>query len=286
MTEGTAIERTEVMSPSQSESLPFHRPDLSRSKHAFCPHGMKAITAVTQRGFAFVPAAEMNALLCEEGLQDWSGFAASWDDLLVDAFMGDGGKYRRRRYAEFAISRDGIVRKPRGPHYQSCAYNPLNGGIERWFEPIVEPIASHPALRAIFQTSHRLFEGLTPIAARPHEWHVEAHQIRIVASAEKEGHPTPEGMHRDGVDWVLMLLVARERIRFGKTTICDLRKRPLESFTLTTPFDTAIVNDRKVYHEVTPIAAIDKSDFGYRDMLVITFSRYPQRPVATPCPEK
>lgn len=234
------------------------------------------IASVARKGYAVVPAAEMRPLLSDGGLKDWSGFCRSWDELPVDAYMGDGGRYRRRRYAEFGISRHAIVRKPHGPHYQSRAYNPLNGGIERWFEPIADAMTLHPALRAVLRTSYSLFDALTPVAARPYEWHVEVHQIRIVAGPREEGHPTPEGMHRDGVDWALMLLIARERVRFGKTTICDLRKRALASFTLAAPFEAAIVNDQRVYHEVTPVAAVDERDFGYRDMLIVTFSRTSQ----------
>ena len=234
------------------------------------------IASVARKGYAVVPAAETRPLLGDGGLKDWSGFSRSWDELPVDSYMGDGGRYRRRRYAEFGISRHAIVRKPHGPHYQSRAYNPLNGGIERWFEPIADVITLHPALRAVLRTSYSLFDALTPVAARPYEWHVEVHQIRIVAGPREEGHPTPEGMHRDGVDWALMLLIARERVRFGKTTICDLRKRALASFTLAAPFEAAIVNDQRVYHEVTPVAAVDERDFGYRDMLIVTFSRNSQ----------
>ncbi|HKT18391.1 MAG TPA: 2OG-Fe dioxygenase family protein [Stellaceae bacterium] len=234
------------------------------------------IASVARKGYAVVPAAETRPLLGDGGLKDWSGFSRSWDELPVDSYMGDGGRYRRRRYAEFGISRHAIVRKPHGPHYQSRAYNPLNGGIERWFEPIADAMTLHPALRAVLRTSYSLFDALTPVAARPYEWHVEVHQIRIVAGPREEGHPTPEGMHRDGVDWALMLLIARERVRFGKTTICDLRKRALASFTLAAPFEAAIVNDQRVYHEVTPVAAVDERDFGYRDMLIVTFSRNSQ----------
>ena len=36
----------------------------------------------------------------------------------------------------FAARAEGDPRKPHQPHYQSRDYNPLNGGIERWFEPV------------------------------------------------------------------------------------------------------------------------------------------------------
>ncbi|MBA3455018.1 MAG: 2OG-Fe dioxygenase family protein, partial [Deltaproteobacteria bacterium] len=64
---------------------------------------------------------------------DWPGFVASWDDLHLDRYMADGGKYRRRRHALFLAPATGaIVRQPHGPHWQGLAYNPLNGGVERW----------------------------------------------------------------------------------------------------------------------------------------------------------
>ena len=52
-------------------------------------------------GFAFVRAPEMGAVLEKRGLRDWASFAASWDDLGVDTYMADGGRYRRRRFAAF-----------------------------------------------------------------------------------------------------------------------------------------------------------------------------------------
>lgn len=40
-------------------------------------------------------------------------------------------------------------------------------------------------------------------------WYVEAHAFRIDTS-DGIGRPTPEGAHRDGVDFVAVLLVGRE----------------------------------------------------------------------------
>src|SRR3546814_21190642 len=49
--------------------------------------------------------------------------------------------------------------------------------------------------------------------------HVEVHQFRIEAALAEAGQPTPEGEHRDGVDYVMVLLVPRETIASGTTTI-------------------------------------------------------------------
>jgi hypothetical protein len=229
--------------------------------------------AVERNGFAFVRAPEMRAVLDEAGLADWDSFAGSWDDLGVDMYMADGGRYRRRRFACFRAGAAGVRRKPHQPHYQSRDYNPLNGGIERWFEPVADAIGAHPVLRAILVSCHRLFDRLTPTAMRPASWHVEVHQFRIEALAGRDGRPTPEGMHRDGVDWVLVLLVSRVNIASGETSIGDLGMRPLGSFTLTEPLDSAVTDDNRVHHGVTPVTPLDPARPGHRNVLVVTFRR-------------
>src|SRR5262249_10231955 len=150
-------------------------------------------------------------------------------------------------------------------------YNPLNGGIERWFEPITEAAAGHPAMTAILGASRALFDRMTAAAVRPAAWHVEIHQFRIEARPGEPGQPTPEGMQRDGVDWVLVLMVRRENIAKGETTIYDLKKRPLGSFTLAAPLDAAWVDDSRVYHGVTALTPLDPALPAYRDVLVVTF---------------
>ena len=224
-------------------------------------------------GFAFAEAEAMERVLREAGLADWEHFAKSWNDLGLDAYMADGGRYRRRRYAAFAASRDGLARKPHQPHYQSRDYNPLNGGIERWFAPVADSIGAHPAMQAILRTCVDLFGSLTPEGARPPVWHVEVHQFRIEAHACMQGLPTPEGLHQDGVDWVLVLLIARENVASGMTSIHDRAKRNVGNFTLTQPLDAAFVDDSRVYHGVTPVEPLDPARPAHRDVLVVTFRR-------------
>ena len=80
-------------------------------------------------------------------------------------------------------------------------------------------------------------------------------------------------MHRDGVDWVLVLLIARENVASGETTILANDRSPLGSFTLTTPLDAAFVDDGRVFHGVTGIVPVDPSRAAWRDVLVVTFRR-------------
>ena len=85
--------------------------------------------------------------LLPQAAAGWHAFAGSWDDLGVDTYMADGGRYRRRRFGAFSLSTAGVVRKAHQPHYQSRDYNRLNGGIERWFEPITDAVAESAALQ-------------------------------------------------------------------------------------------------------------------------------------------
>jgi hypothetical protein len=226
--------------------------------------------SLTQEGYVFVHADAMRRALDPFGsLDDWQTFAGSWNELELDEHMADGGRYRRRRHAVFAAVLDGAVaREPHQPHYQGLDYNPLNGGIARWFAPIAPAIGDSRSLGTILAFCHALFGRLAPAAKR---WKVEVHQFRIEARPGAEGLPTPEGMHRDGVDYVLVLLVNRSNIVSGTTAIHAADGRELGRFTLTQPLDAALVDDSRVSHGVTPVQALDPSAPAYRDVLVVTF---------------
>jgi hypothetical protein len=227
--------------------------------------------AMATDGFAFLHGPEMRAILAAAGsLDDWQAFAASWSDLGLDTYMADGGRYRKRRHAAFgAVVGEPIDRKPHQPHYQSRDYNPLHGGIERWFEPVRAEIGAGPCMTTILGTCRTAFERLAPAC----EWHIEVHQFRIEARSGEAGLPTPEGMHRDGVDYVLVLLICRRNIRSGVTSIRAADGRDLGSFTLAEPCDAAWVDDHRVMHGVTPVEPIDPTHPGFRDVLVVTFRR-------------
>lgn len=231
---------------------------------------LRAVAApLLERGFVFVEAALMRSILPSAAIDGFSEFARSWDRLGDDRYMADGGRYRRRRHAAYSAGPSGITRKPHQPHYQSRDYNPLNGGIERWFEPVEAAIGTHPTMLGILDLADRLF---TPLSTRAMaEWHVEVHQFRIEANADAAGLPTPEGLHRDGVDWVLVMLVRRTNVAEGVTKIHGLDRREIGAFCLAQPFDTALVDDHRIFHAVTPVVPLDPGRPAYRDVLVVTF---------------
>jgi hypothetical protein len=227
--------------------------------------------ALRDTGFRRVPPAETDALLGPEAVAGWDAFADSWNDLGLDRFMADGGRYRRRRFAAFSAKPGAIVRKPHQPHYQSRDYNGLNGGVQRWFEPVLDDVAQHPVTQGVLREGLALFQSLT--ADPPAAWHVELHQFRIEAGDGEAGLPTPEGAHRDGVDWVIVMLVARHNVASGVTDIFANDGARLGAFTLEQPRDAVFLDDHRVMHGVTAIGPLEPGLPARRDVLVATFRR-------------
>jgi hypothetical protein len=238
------------------------------------------VQQVRQHGFSFCASANMQAWLLAQDAQalaDWPAFVASWDGMPLDQYMADGGRYRRRRYAVFSANRQGEIQlEQHQPHYQSLDYNRLNGGVARHFEAIPRAIAQGATLQNTLAFCHHIFSRLyQQQTGNIHPWHIEVHQFRIESIQAQQGKPTPEGVHRDGVDFVFVMMVKRENISSGTTTMQDLTQQTLDSFTLTDPLDVAIVDDHRCMHGVTPIQPIDPNQPAFRDVLVVTFRALP-----------
>lgn len=221
-------------------------------------------------GYARLRGADTLALLDSPKAVDWSTFAGSWNHLGQDLYMADGGRYRRRRHATFRVTDGSAQRMPNQPHYQSRDYNPLNGDIQRWFEPVEPSVVANPVMRSIVRFCGSVFTRLSSFPD-DHPWRVELHQFRIEAKRGAVGQPTPEGLHRDGVDWVFVMLIDRQNVAEGITEIGSPDGKELGRFALVEPGDAILLNDHRILHGVTPIIAIDSAQPAYRDALVVTF---------------
>jgi hypothetical protein len=203
-----------------------------------------------------------------------------WHELPPDRHLRDGGRYRRRRHGCFVADTHGVEPAPHRAHWQPVEYNALHGGIERWFEPLPSALAENPAWA-------RLLQGLAGLADRlrgPQRWYVEAHPFRIDTEGGI-GRPTPEGAHRDGVDLVAVVLVARHNVKGGETRVFDGRGPQGVRFTLTEPWSVLLLDDARVIHESTPIQPAEAGRPAWRDTLVVTLrSGGFQGPTATTQP--
>jgi hypothetical protein len=223
----------------------------------------KLLPLLREQGYAVLGAKGVCELAgC--GLDDLMALRGSWNDLPPDAYLKDGGKYRRRRHSCF-VARDGALEQvPHRAHWQPLEYNALHGGMQRWFEAMEPPVVQSPAWTKLLRGLGKVSSALK--GDRP--WYVEAHQFRIDTEGGI-GRPTPEGAHRDGVDFVGVFLVGREAIKGGETRVFEAAGPAGQRFTLTEPWSLLLLDDERVIHESTPIQP--EGGAGHRDTLVLTY---------------
>lgn len=214
-------------------------------------------------GFGVLSPSGLASLIASP-LIDLESLKPDWDDLPLDNFLKDGGCYRRRRHSCFIVEQQDVTQVPHRAHYQPLEYNALHGGMRRLFEPMAEQTVSRQVWFSLLREIARVCSSVKGVQP----WYVEAHQFRI-DTRHGIGRPTPEGAHRDGVDFVAILLVARENVSGGESRIFEFNGRHGQRFTLSEPWTLLLLDDQKVIHESTPIQPT--AGGGYRDTLVLTF---------------
>lgn len=228
---------------------------------------MPTVTEVLRdEGHARLSADEVRALAAPYG-EALDALAPSWNSLPPDLYLRDGGSYRFRRHACFVqdFESGALERTPHRAHWQPTTYNALHGGLERWFEPVEVEVADRAAWRRLLVGFGKVFATLRPVP----RWHIEAHQFRIDTAAGI-GRPTPEGAHRDGVDYIAIVLVDRVRVVGGETRVFPADSRHGVRFTLVEPWSALLLEDARVIHETTPIQSAAPEP-GWRDTLVLTY---------------
>lgn len=189
-----------------------------------------------------------------------------WDDLPPDGYLRDGGRYRFRRHGCFVADGGTLTLAPHRAHWQPVDYNALHGGIQRWYVPLAQEMATSPAWAALLLGIARVASAIK--GEQP--WFIEAHPFRIDTS-DGIGRPTPEGAHRDGVDFVAVLLVGRHNIKGGESRVFEAKGPAGQRFTMTQPWTLLLLDDERVIHETTPIQPLAADERGWRDTLVLTY---------------
>ncbi|MFC8230409.1 2OG-Fe dioxygenase family protein [Streptomyces sp. NPDC057287] len=200
---------------------------------------------------------------------DWElkEFTGSWEDLEVDAYLKDGATFRRRRYGQFRLDGDRIVPVATGAFEQSTEVNAVFGGLQRHFEPIRDHVAASPVLQSIVSTFLSVLPGPLDTATAG----IGVHQIRIIARRDEAWPPAPEGIHEDGHHYVAQVLINRQNVVGGESQLYDRERAPLFRTTLLEPFESIVIDDRRVFHGVSAVAPAEDVSVGVRDMMLIDF---------------
>jgi hypothetical protein len=226
------------------------------------------ISTLKTTGYAVLhPNQAMTLVGCT--FHDAARWLPSWNDLPPDKYLKDGGHYRCRRHSCFVVNGAEVKQVTHRAHWQPLEYNALHGGMQRMFDPMALEVTCSAAWERLLSNLGGVCTARKPTITT---WFVEAHQFRI-DTTDGIGRPTPEGAHRDGVDFVAVILISRHDIKGGETRVFDVNGPAGQRFTMTEPWTLLLLDDERVIHESTPIQPLGAEGSGtsYRDTLVLTF---------------
>jgi len=187
--------------------------------------------------------------------------ANSFDDLDRDEYFANG--IRKRRFCQLKMSHSGdawnFEKLPLRPFLQPKLNNPLAGGILRYFRGIKVDVS--PFLK-------KAVDVIKPDACI--DWQINVHQYRVVAKPGIPGSPVPEGPHRDGANYILMICVRRNNVVGGETTLFDKNKSIVFRETLQEG-EAIIIDDTRLFHDASQVLVQDSGSDGHRDIFAIGF---------------
>ena len=244
---------------------------------------LSAQNALKEAGFAFLENASLSVAQQTNALHS-NALAEQWNDLEPDYYLRGNATFRKRRYGRFAFQPGlrSIKLLPHKPYYQSRAANCYAGGVERVLAPLTPEFLNNPFLQALIEYDYSIFPT-TPLQDRGW-WVIACHQFRIVGTADADGKPTPEGVHRDEIDFGAMHLMGRENVSGGHSRIHFNDRRIKAEVVMRNHLDTLFWNDRMILHSATPIKPVNPAADAVRDILVLGFTQQSEFDLEDPLP--
>ncbi len=229
---------------------------------------------IRDRGYSVVPAD--NIPLSENLQHAWQTLRDDYNHLPPDEHLPGNATYRYRRYDSFYFHpMTGQLRLlPHRVYFQSKAINPVTGGVQRHFAPLREATVENPFLQELIRFDFDQFP-LRTTDQQYQPWQVDVHEILVVAQPDEAGQPTPEGIHRDGAEFVAVHLATLENVTGGEVTVYDDTRQPLETFQLQRVLDSYLFDDARLWHGVTPIRSADGVNPTRRGILTFDYHYRP-----------
>jgi hypothetical protein len=193
---------------------------------------------------------------------------ASYDRCPVDEYMGNGTRYKR--FAQYRLFHEpdrgwDLERLPPRDYTTFTKFNPVAGGIRRKYEPVEADFSELIKAAA---------EGF-PLDTSE-DWQINVHQNRTVATADRPGPLTPEGVHHDGHEFVMIAVLRRDNVDGALTRLwLDGAEQPFWTGTLQ-PGQAVLLDDRAIAHDVTDVLSSDGAR-GHRDIVIVAFSRWQEK---------
>lgn len=197
-------------------------------------------------------------------------YAQYYDTLGEDIYHPKEKGGRTRRLAQFyatycPTSKVSKITRLKTQPFLQGEFNKLTGHIERPMDSVLPETDMKPYIRWGFEQ----IDNRWPLKGQEEEWLINTHLIRTHSKESIDGHPAPEGIHRDGVEFVVMGCVDKANITGGISHLYNKKHTdPIFGITLE-PGEALVVDDRELMHMATPIHA-DEGE-GYRDTILMGF---------------
>lgn len=192
----------------------------------------------------------------------------NYDTCPLDPYMGNLTRYKRFGQYRLSWTTDHEWLFELLPHRDYTAFkkfNPVAGGIRRAYDPL--QVDFTPFIRA----------GINGFGLDTSEdWQINVHQNRSVATLEKNGQLTPEGVHHDGHEFVMIAILRRNRVAGGETRLWNPGESEPFWRGILPPGKAVLLDDRAIAHDVTDIEP-ENGHPGYRDILITAFSRWKEK---------
>ena len=200
--------------------------------------------------------------------RSWREFAGSWNNLCLDAPRQDKGRYRLQRVTEWEVVSG--RREPRCPVYRPHEVTPpvrVLGSGARPGEPFEEHVVNNAFFSGLMKWALGVFDQLEGVR----DWKVQVFQKRTVASPKWVAPPL-EDAGREGVTYLLAMLIKRTNARGGETTFYDRTGAELGRLMMLHPMDCLLAHDEHVLHGVTPLLAESQKENACSDVMIARFT--------------
>ena len=173
-----------------------------------------------------------------------------------------GYYFRFRNFSKIVIKNKIVDFSTDTKFFQNKKTNRYAGGIKRKFNPIKKNIKIL-MVKLFRENFHSLIKYKNV--------EVGFHQLRIKCGKDFVGYPVPEGWHKDGFDYVILINFGSNNIKGGITRIKEKIDQNNDSFSsFLKRGEYLFVNDKKYFHYTDPINVSNNTEKGSRDTLVIT----------------
>lgn len=192
----------------------------------------------------------------------------SYENCPLDEYMGNQTRYKRFSQYRLSSNADGwqFARLPHRDYTAFKQFNPIGGGFRRSYLPIEVDFTGFIEV------------GMAGLSMDTSEdWQINVHQNRSRATPEKPGLLTPEGVHQDGHEFVMIAVLRRHSVAGGETRLWRSKDAP-EPFWrgILRPGKAVLLDDRAVWHDVTDLSP-ENGQPGFRDILIVAFSRWREK---------